>query len=337
MKEFNHDLLLTKINSTHWAKHYPDAVLPFDDYYKVLLKPSEIDSKVVGYFAKTNTTNKVTIYKNCYEHYLAQVVSFKKFQGHIKYSKDQITPSVSVATYIDWYGDIVLLNHFDAIGRNHTNDYSCYDDETRPLFEMYYTDTVVEQNGQTYYHSNCPHFHFSSAIQTQAHEDQEHPNAISIKQLLIYLNDLKNCKNEDNILLKKDLNMPFLNYHTKPEKYKYISIFPDLTKKMLSAIDCKCSQTSTSSKLVVKKTEQLASKNVKNCDEIIEFLHKIEHIYNITKPQTNIDKIILDLKVLLKLIKKFQTNLELVAIYSNAFVKSVNMKAVETELYKDLL
>ena len=131
--------------------------------------------------------------------------------------------------------------------------------------------------------------------------------------------------------------MPFLAYHTKPEKYQYISIFPDLTRKMLNTIDCQQKGMPTSTKLVAKKADQIACSKVKNCDEIVEYLHKIEHLFDITKPQTNIDKIILDLRILLKLIKKFQNNLELVAIYSNAFVKSVNMKAVETELYKDIL
>ena len=336
MKTNNYDIFLNKINSTHWAKDFPDAVLPFDDYYKVLLKPGEIVEKTVGYFAKTNTTNKVTIYKNIYEHFIAQVVSYKKFQGHIKYTKDQTIPAVSVATYINWYENIILLNHFDAIGKNHTNDYSCYDDEIRPLFEKYYTDTIIEQNGQTYYHSNCPHFHFSSAVQTINQESQEHPNAISIKQLLVYLNDLKNCKDPNNPILKQDLNMPFLTYHTRPDKYKYISIFPDLTKKLLNSIDCNnCENNSLSSKLVARKAEQIKFNKVKDCEEVVEYLHKIEHLFNITKPQTNIDKIMLDLKILLKLIKKFQTNLELVAIFSNAFVKSVNMKTIETELYKD--
>ena len=74
----------------------------------------------------------------------------------------------------------------------------------------------------------------------------------------------------------------------------------------------------------------------KKCEEVVEYMHKIEHMFEICKPKNNIEKIMLDLRLLHKLIKKFETNLELVAMFSNAFVKSVNMKALEAEHYKDI-
>lgn len=313
MRKDDYDIFINKTNSTHWAKDFDGSILPFDDYYKVLLRPSTLIEKYVGYFAKTNTTNKISIYKNAYNHYIAQVTSYKKYQEHIKYTKDQRVPSVSVATYINWYDEIILLNHFDAIGRAHSNDYSMYSEDVRPMYEKYFTDKIIEQNGQTYYHSGCPHFHFCSATQTEANETQEHPNAISTKQLYTYLTDLKNCKDLNSPLLQYDLDMPFLTYYLHEEKYKYISIFPDLAKKVLN-LSCKA----------------------KKCEDVVEYMHKIEHMFEISKPKNNIEKIMLDLRLLHKLIKKFETNLELVAMFSNAFVKSVNMKAVEAEHYKGI-
>lgn len=309
MQKSNPELFLQKLNSTHWAKLYPDSILPFDDYYRVLLTPSTLIQKLTGYFEKTNTKNKVSIYQNENGDYIAQVASYKHFIKNHQYTKDQLIPMVSVATYINWENNIILLNHFDAVGYNHTNNYTCYPTKTRYLYEKYYTDKIVEDNGVKYHHSHCPHFHFSSSTQTKLQLTQEHPNAISIDQILIYLDDLKSCKDKNNILLSEDLNMPFLAFYKNDNTLKYNSLFLNLAEKYVNI---------------------LQKNNIPS--EEIEFLTKLNRLYNSTNPQNNIDKIILDLKVLKRIIKKFQNNLELISVFTNAFVKSVNLKAYEVGL-----
>ena len=196
--------------------------------------------------------------------------------------------------------------------RTHANDYSIYPEELQPIYEKYFTDEInTEPNGKVYPLSHCPHFHFNTASQTEKLGGQEKSNAISINQLIKYLKDLHKCNDPYNPILNNSLGMPFLTYLKQENKYKYISNLYEITVKI--------------------KNLYANAKNKK----LYDYMCELEKIIAYKHSGNNIEKIIFDLKILNKIIEKFPNNLDLIAIFSNAFMKSLNNKthAQELEVY----
>ena len=94
-----------------------------------------------------------------------------------------------------------------------------------------------------------PHFHFGSKTQALAYDDTAGCDAISLNDLIIYIQDLIKAE-EDDDLLKDNFSMPYLEIKKRPELYKtssdlmelkdYIDKNKIITKSMLFNItDCR--------------------------------------------------------------------------------------------------
>ena len=290
------DLLKSKYNYSHWAGDYPLEFLESGKYYKIPISKSQILFKTEGYYYKLNKINKIVVFTTVEGKICAQVTIFPepKF-AHTKFTN----PDITTATYLIEKDRIVVLNHFDAIGVNHTNNYDFYSKDTKPLYEKYFTDRVVVNNNEKHFISNAPHFHFHSAEQTKNFNNQQLSNSISIKCLIKYIKDLKSSTEKD-VLQRHSLNMPFLEYLKNPN-LEYIS------------------------QLQIKVQQILNSNSTKVKDEKIkQTLTDIINKYKFISVDSNLDKILLDLYTLKDIIENLHNNTYLIASISNSFISSVN-------------
>lgn len=310
------DIFIDKKDIGRWAKDDAHAIMSNEAYFRVLLKENEFVKHLYGYNHKLNLINQIYIFKNINNQYIAQVVSYRKnnYNEH-KLTNDEHCQEVCVSTYLNLSNKIILLNHFDPIGKSHANNYSIYPAELQPIYENYFTDYTTLDNDKTYYVSKCPHFHFNTAHQTENLGGQEHANAISIKGLIRYLKDLNHCNQKNSILLKESFGMPFLTYHKYENKYKYVSVYENLLIKL---IDYHSERTS------------------KNHKKITKILQDSYEYYKSKNPKNNTENIILDLKILDRIIKDFTDDNELIAIFSNALIRSINNKITSKDFNNEI-
>lgn len=299
-------LIHSKIDASRWAKQWMYDTLPFNDYYKLAMFPAYQVEKLTGHTCKLDTINKISVYKNINNQHIAQVASFTKI---LKHKHKNVPERVTIATYYAEDERIFLINHLDAVGRTHANDYSIYPDKVRHLYEKYFTDEIVtEKDGKEYPLAYCPHFHFNTAFQTEYLGGQEKSNAISINQLIKYLKDLKNCKDEFAPILNNSLGMPFLTYLKQENKYKYNSLMGQM----------------------VAEIKNLYSNSRKH--DLVNFMLELESIIKYKQATTNIENIIFDLKIMNRIIERYPNNYDLIAIFSNCLMKSINNKTKANEL-----
>lgn len=300
------DILESKYNYSHWAADYPMEFVEHKKYYKIPLNACKLLFKKEGYYHKLNKINKIAVFETEDNEICAQVTIFPEQKyAHTKHTN----PDITTATYLIEKDRIVVLSHFDAIGVNHTNDYSFYPKDVKPLYEKFYTDKTITVNGEKHFISNAPHFHFHSAEQTKHFENQQLSNSISINCLIKYLKTLKNSSEKD-IIYRHSLNMPFLEY----AKNKNLIYSSDLKNKLQCILSC----------------ENKKYKDEKNKEIINEILNKYKYL----PTESNIDKILLDLYLLKDLIQNFQNNALFVAIFSNSFISSINNNKTKTFNYQ---
>ena len=103
--------------------------------------------------------------------------------------------------------------------------------------------------------------------------------------------------------------MPFLTFKLCEHKYKYTSLLKDLITKLIE----------------IGQNGRKYSKHVPALEKIVAYIDK-------KQPQNNIETILLDLRVLNMLINEFKDNNELLAIFSNAVIKSINNKGTVNKI-----
>ena len=286
------DLFIKKNDSYRWAKNDAHESFPNEDYSRILFKNSELIKSMEGYNQKLNLTNKILIFKNINNQHIAHVATFRKPINKHKLSNDEHCQEVCVATYLSYNNKVILLNHFDPIGKDHSNNYSIYPEDVRYMYENYFTDYVTEDEDNTYFVSKCPHFHFNSAYQTENLGGQEHANSISIHGLIRYLKDLNACTNKKSPLLQNDLDMPFLTFKLCEHKYKYTSLYEELISKIISIGNSK-----------------------RSYQKYLPLMENLQEYINKKQPTNNIERIILDLKILNMAIHELKDDNEMLAIF----------------------
>lgn len=314
------DLFLDRKNMTRWTLDAPQATLPINDYYKVLSPTYSLMFEEVGYNAPRGIRNQIAIYSSGGQ-YVAQVASIVEPSGGTVVRRT-FGPAISVATYTEYRGDVIILNRFDAKGYPHQNNYQFYG-KNKDLYEKYFTDYYSTQTkrGVTVQQpcAYTPHFHFNTREQTINLGNQDRANAISIDGLILYLMDLKKCQDASDPLLNDSLGMPFLGYAQNRTHYN---------SQLLVLLNDIVNSTSTShaDESVKKFMESLINRMTRSQRQTIENVNGMRALF-----ATNLDKILFDFKLLKKIIVKFEDYDEFILKCASAVMSSVSGVTMEGE------
>lgn len=234
------DLFDSKLNQTLWTRQNisptgkilptvpSPAILPIENYYKVLEQTFKPVGDGFGTTPAFNTTNYAEYYAHEKTDEVIAVVNSVKYQG--------TTPTkVAIATYYDHSGEIVILNRFDQTGRPHDNYFHVYSPANAAevaFYQTYLADRVyTDAQGTTHYQASVPHIHFNTRSQTLAFGHHDKANAISIDSLTRYLADLMNDYNPSSLINRLNMGMPFLDF-----KNARIDFVPSLKDSIESVI-----------------------------------------------------------------------------------------------------
>lgn len=112
--------------------------------------------------------------------------------------------------------ELAQLSRYDHYqGFDHGNR---IDPVSQPLKFRYFKDKVP---------AGVPHFHFDSKTQAIAYDNSAGCDAISLNDLIIYIQDLISAKDGDD-LLKDNFSMPYLEIKKNPQLYKTSSSLIEL-------------------------------------------------------------------------------------------------------------
>ena len=238
------DLFDSKLNQTLWTRQNisptgrilptvpSPAILPIENYYKVLEQTFKPVGDGFGTTPAFNTTNYAEYYAHEKTGEVIAVVNSVKYQG--------TTPiKVAIATYYDQGGDIVILNRFDQTGRPHDNYFHVYSPANAAevaFYQTYLADRVyTDAQGTTHYQASVPHIHFNTRSQTLAFGHHDKANAISIDSLTRYLADLMNDYNPSSLINQLNMGMPFLDF--KNARVDFVPSLKDAIESVIALYD----------------------------------------------------------------------------------------------------
>lgn len=112
--------------------------------------------------------------------------------------------------------EIVQLSRYDHY--QSFDHHNRIDRTSNPLKLRYFKDVIF---------AGTPHFHFDSKTQALAYDDSAGCDAISLNDLIIYIQDLINVE-DGNDLLKDNFSMPYLEIKKNPQLYKTSSDLMEL-------------------------------------------------------------------------------------------------------------
>jgi len=217
-----------KSTKTRWGIKMPshDAFLNFKDYFEVFIGYN----KRVGLYQERSLLPGQKKQMNTYDIETHAFINYTTGQVNAIAFSEKIDPSikhlfmirqpgnvkkVSIATYsFNDKSEARLVNNFDPQGNPHMNNFSIYNNYEKPYYKKYFGLTAP-----------APHFHFNTQRQDVA---LSRPNAISVKSIIDYLDDLEN-KPDDPFLQNDSMGMPFLAI--KNNDTGYLGVLRDIARK----------------------------------------------------------------------------------------------------------
>ena len=211
-------LFNSKIDQTYWTErvinNHTIAILPDENYYKLLQKPYIKVGENSGTSTKYSTSNFAEYFACRKTDDTIAVVNSVKTQA-------SIPTKISVATYYAYYDEnertrkIAILNRFDQMGHPHENHLDVYGahptSKEYAFYKKYLADFVIPDAAGEKYQVKLPHVHFNTRSQTVRFNHHDKANAISIEKLMEYIADLKAENDPSAIINNIDMGMPFLD------------------------------------------------------------------------------------------------------------------------------
>lgn len=227
-------LFTSKKDSSRWVdRNNKKVLLKENDYYKVLNCPFSFYKSLTGFNQDHNTLVSTKIFVSEDKGLAIAQVASKKLVAKQPISKpnkksikknknNDFEMKLAIATYLDYDGELVILNRFDPKGLfDHQNNYDIYDNlEEKALYEKYFTDyQTVSKTNKVRYYSGHPHFHFNTRLQSEKFCQDTKANAISLENLIRYVRALDKCQTDNSKILNYSLGMPFLDYKLKNKQF----------------------------------------------------------------------------------------------------------------------
>lgn len=214
------DLFNSRLHRTYLADK-DRTVSDEEDYYKLLQKNYDFLDSVARYcdpkFGKGLENHALYFGDHGTKDAVALVTTTKLVPG--------CPARVSVGTYFDNDGKVMIVNRFDPCGRQHENKMKVYGNlsyEEYEFYKKYLSDNEVCDEKGCHYKVSVPHIHFHTQSQTKMLGNQTMANAISIEGLIRYLDDLMADNDPKSLINNLNIGMPFLDY--KQNKSSYLPI-----------------------------------------------------------------------------------------------------------------